>query len=268
MSRLHDEFRRLFQPAAPVAEARPPGSPVDTSALADDQGRVRALVLELARPADWPALAAVWQGVQAELGLPAPAVAVNGSEGLQLWFSLVQPVPVEQAQAFLQGLRRRWLSEVAAPRLALLPRASDAAAGAAPHWGNAAAVLSQQAQSPGCWPAFIAPDLAAVFADTPWLDLQPSAEGQADLLAGLRSLPPQAWQAALQTLAPPAGSPAPANRDLPASASAPALAPAACGDGAPAAAERFLRSVMDDGAAPLALRIEAAKALLGAGRAA
>jgi hypothetical protein len=36
------------------------------------------MVLELARPAEWPPLARVWQAVQAELGLPAPAIAVSG----------------------------------------------------------------------------------------------------------------------------------------------------------------------------------------------
>ena len=37
--------------------------------------------------------------VQADLALPAPAIAVTGSDGVQLWFSLVQPVQPGQAQA-------------------------------------------------------------------------------------------------------------------------------------------------------------------------
>lgn len=251
MSRLHDEFRRLFQPVAAASGA--PG-------LADDQGRVRALVLQIMRPADWSALAAVWRGVQAELGLPAPAVAVNGSAGLQLWFSVLQPVPVAQAQAFLGGLRQRWLPGLAATRLALLPHADG---GAAPHWDEAAAVLAQQEQAPGCWPAFIAPDLAAVFADTPWLDLPPSAEGQADLLAGQRSIAPDDWQAALQLLASPPGMPQPPKSPQPATPSAAGRQAAAGPAGAQDAAEQFLLQVMNDPATPLALRIEAARALLG-----
>lgn len=258
MSRLHDQFRRLFQPAGHAAGMAPMASGLP--ALVDEQGRVRALVLQLARPAEWPVLAAVWRGVQADLGLPAPAVAVNGSHGLQLWFSLVQPVPVALAQSFLESLRLRWLPELAAPRVALLPRPGDAGAAGAPQWEEAAAVLAQQERAPGCWPAFIAPDLAAVFADTPWLDLPPSADGQADLLAALHSIAPDAWQAALQALAPPAAGDAAAPAAPPAAATAPTTA----GDGcASAAAEQFLLSVMNDAATPLALRIEAAKALLG-----
>ena len=77
--RLAREFQRLYGPAdAPAAAAG---------------NAVRALVLDVARPADWRPLAAVWQGVQADLGLPAPAIVANGSDGLQLWFSLAQPVP-------------------------------------------------------------------------------------------------------------------------------------------------------------------------------
>lgn len=267
MTRLHAEFRRLFLPHA-LAEA-PVGEPgladiTATAALADRQGRVRALVLELARPADWPALATVWRGVQAELGLPAPAVAVNGGEGLQLWFSVAQPVGMDEAQAFLEGLRQRWLSDLPPPRVGLLPRAGDGPG--ALQWAQAAAVLAQQEQAPGCWPAFIAPDLAAVFADTPWLDLPPGDEGQADLLAGLHSIAADAWQAALQALAPPPPAPgAAAAGTPPGPAAMPATAHA--GDGsAQAAAERFLLSVMNDTAAPLALRIDAAKALVGARR--
>lgn len=46
-------------------------------------------------------------GVQADLALPAPAIAVNGSDACQRWFSLVEPLPAPQAAAFLDALRRR-----------------------------------------------------------------------------------------------------------------------------------------------------------------
>ena len=54
------------------------------------------MVLELTGPADWDVLSAVWRGVQADLELPAPAIAVSGTDGLQLWFSLEAPVPAAQ----------------------------------------------------------------------------------------------------------------------------------------------------------------------------
>ena len=73
MTRLQTELERLYL-AAPAS-------------LADAQGRVRALVLEAVLPASWDRLSAVWQGVQAELELPAPAIAVSGTDGVQLWFA-------------------------------------------------------------------------------------------------------------------------------------------------------------------------------------
>ena len=68
MTRLRQEQRRLYAPAGPAG--------ADDFALIDDQGRVRALVIELRRPADWSAASRLWQGVQADLKWPAPAIAV------------------------------------------------------------------------------------------------------------------------------------------------------------------------------------------------
>jgi hypothetical protein len=96
------------------------------------------------------------------------------------------------------------------------------------------------------WSAFVARDLAPVFADTPWLDVPPSAEGQADLLAKLQRIKPDALDAAMLRLQPVAAEPA--------------------GEPVSAAADvdprRFLQRVLNDETVALALRIEAAKALL------
>ena len=75
MSRLPQEWQRLYAVSAP--------STGDTASplLADAQGRVRAAVVELARPADWAALSAVWQGVQADLGLPAAPAQIVTTTG-------------------------------------------------------------------------------------------------------------------------------------------------------------------------------------------
>src|SRR5687767_1704576 len=94
MNRLQAELQRLYlQPAG------------------------RALLLEVAGPASWEALSRVWQGVQADLELPAPAIAVPGTGSHQLWFSLREPVPEARAIAFLGGLRRRYLGGVAPERI-------------------------------------------------------------------------------------------------------------------------------------------------------
>lgn len=246
MNRLQSELRRLYFLPASASGAGP-----HEELLATPAGDTRTLVMELAGPADWDALSRVWRGVQAELQLPAPAIAVSGTDGLQLWFSLQAPIGARRAEEFLTQLRRRYLADIAPARVRLMPSAAAPALHAAP-------VPAQQAATEN-WSAFVAPDLAPVFADTPWLDIQPGVEGQADLLAKLESIKPAALDAAMQRLsaaaAPVTAPPSPsAEQDRP--------PPRAAGD-APAVDPRaFLNRVMNDETVDLALRVEAAKALL------
>ncbi|MBL0726562.1 hypothetical protein [Piscinibacter sp. HJYY11] len=234
MNRLQAEWLRLYLPAG----VRDPDA---GTALSDGQGQLRALVIEVSKPAEWDALAAVWRGVQDELGLPPPGIAVSGTDGLQLWFSLAETVSATRGAAFLAGLRRRYLAGVAGPRVRLCPDE------AAPQC-RAALVPSQQPET-GNWSAFVAPGLAPVFADTPWLDVPPGIDGQADLLARLECIKPEDFDKALRGLREAAPSPA-----------APTPQPARpAGDVDP---RRFLQQVLNDEGAPLALRVEAAKALL------
>ena len=88
---------------------------------------VRAMVMELRRPPSWEVLSRVWHGVQTELELPAPAIAVSGIDGLQLWFSLAEPIAVPHAHAFLECLRSRFLPDIESSRIRLMA-ASDASA--------------------------------------------------------------------------------------------------------------------------------------------
>lgn len=120
MNRLQTEVQRLFlsPPAAGAAHEESPR-------LIDAQGRVRALVIELARPAEWDVLGAVWQAVQHDLELPAPAIAVSGTEGLQLWLSLAEPLAAVQAAAFLERLRQRFLAQVEPARVRLFPTVAE-----------------------------------------------------------------------------------------------------------------------------------------------
>lgn len=230
MNRLQSELQRLYLLPAADGEA----------GLVDAAGQARGLVMELTGPADWEPLSRVWRGVQLDLELPAPAIAVSGTDGLQLWFSLERPVDAGRAAEFLAGLGSRYLAGLTpATRLRLSPPAS-------------AVLVPAEQPSTGNWSAFVAPDLAPVFADTPWLDIPPGVEGQADLLARLESIKPAAFDAALQAL-----QPAPA----PVAASTASTASTAAGD----EPRQFLLRVMNDDSVGLALRIEAAKALLGRG---
>jgi hypothetical protein len=136
------------------------------------EGQVRALVLELARPAD--------------LALPAPAIAVTGVDGYQLWLSLVEPVPVAEAAVFLEALRQHYLGAVAPKRISLLPSLADTAVQPSP-------VPSQQSAN-GYWSAFVAPDLAPIFADDPWLDQAPALTLRPMCWRGFSPSNPPPWR--------------------------------------------------------------------------
>ncbi|HEY0826335.1 MAG TPA: hypothetical protein VGD76_21285, partial [Ramlibacter sp.] len=214
MSRLQAEQQRLFP-----------------------EGTGRAMVLELAGPGAWEALARVWQGVQADLQLPPPAIAVSGTDGYQLWFSFAQPVPAAQATTFLEGLRRRYLGEIEPARIRTSPSAD----------GTHPVRLPPLQVEEGHWSAFVTEDLAAVFGSEPWLDLPPTPDAQAELLSRVHSAQPADLARALERLAP-------------AAAPSPAPPAAATGRASEQDPRSFLLGVMNDGTVELGLRIEAANA--------
>jgi hypothetical protein len=245
MNKLHAELERLYLGGLVFAT-----KDAQDLSFVDARGRVRALVLEVAQPTGWDALSEVWHGVQMELELPAPGIAVSGQDGLQLWFSLETAIPADRAREFLEALRTRFLAHITPSRVRLWPTPDEPPRHAEP-------VPALQAGT-GNWSAFVAPDLAAVFSETPWLDVEPGEEGQAALLRGLQSMTPAAFDEALagmRATAPQAPSPAPARSATPETTETPEQDP-----------RRFLLRVMNDETAPLALRIEAAKALLSAAK--
>lgn len=255
MNRLLAELGRLYlvSPSADGASgAQPP-------TMVSESGTVRALVMELVQPPSWELLSRVWHGVQTEYGLPAPAIAVSGLDALQLWFSLAEPVAAARGHAFLEGLQRHFLADVDARRVRLKPARGSSPTSPGAH---ARLVPALQEQT-GNWSAFLAADLVPIFAETPWLDIAPSEEGQAGLLQGLAMIEPAAFDAAFEQLDR-------ATRPVPAPAGAVADAGwvgppdhAVAGPLNPEADPRqFLMRVMQDASVPLALRIEAAKALL------
>ena len=201
---------------------------------AEDDGRVRALVLALARPADWAALGRVWQGVQTDLGWPAPGIAVSGTDACQLWFSLAEQVSAAEAYALLEHLRTRYLADIPPHRVELLPSLDGA---------RSAPVIPTLQADGEVWSAYIAPDLAPVFAETPWLDIRPGSEGQAELLSRLVSIRAAEYRAALPAVAAPSSA-------------------GTAGSGPFTDPRQFLLQVMNDERVEMGLRIEAAKALL------
>jgi hypothetical protein len=216
VTRLTTELLRLYGPFA--AEAAP---------LAGTPSRVRAFALGTRRPAtSWPTLAPVWHAVQSDLALPAPGIAVDGHGGFQLCFSLAAAVSLDEAHAFLDALLQAHVGKAEREGLERLMA-----------WDP----TPREVQI-GQWSAFVARDLAPVFEDTPWLDIEPSAEGQAELLSALSSIPLADFHAALARCRPPDVVPLP--------------------PGQPLSPREFLLSVMNDASAPLALRVDAAKALL------
>ncbi|MGJ7506111.1 hypothetical protein [Variovorax sp. GT1P44] len=214
----------------------------DGAAPAAAQG-ARALVLELRAPAGWAQLSSVWTGVQSDFGFPPPAIAVSGVDALQLWFSLASPTLPSAGELFLRGLRGRYLPDMESTRVRLIADAARLPS------------VPPSETSPDRWSAFVAPDLASVFADTPWLDVPPNGEGQAALLRTLEPIRRVAFEAALSQLN--VVEEVPGDLKLSVSPEVPTS------EQGGADAERFLRRIMNDESVPMALRIEAAKGLLG-----
>lgn len=226
-----------------------PGVELD---LVGADGRVRALVIEFNDAADWPHAADLYQAVQDELDLPAPALGVAGR--YQLWFSLARAVPVAQAIAFLAALRARYLADLPAKRVGLHPAAETLARVALTPARNAAS---------GQWSAFIDPTLGSMFTDDPWLAMAPNPDKQAELLGALKSIAPAAFEAALGVLQSAAPSdPAPLDAAPETDRVAPRRRSALNVGSGYRDPKSFLLAVMNDTSASARHRIAAAKALL------
>lgn len=207
-------------------------------------GQVRTLVLAFTQCRDWPAVAALLQGVGDELELPAPALSVSARDGYQVWFPLAEPVPVAAGVEFLAALDRRFLADQPRARLASYPPLAGLGV------LESLPVAPAFDEESGRWSAFVDPAMGGMFADAPGLEISPNPERQADLLAAVRGIKPA--EIARVREAAPAAQPAARPED-------------AFVGGTPGIFQDprdFLRAVMNDAAVPLALRIDAAKALL------
>lgn len=256
MNPLLPQLRRLFlhPQHLPVAEDGLP----ERIGLVGPDGGVRTLVLGLAASLGWETVAQVCAGVQEDLALPLPVLAVSPRAGFQLWFSLAEAVPLAQARAFLEGLRGRYLAGLPAERLTLLPD------------GTATGVEGVPALEAGSgrWSAFVDPSMGGMFGTETWLEMAPGLDRQAEVLAGFVSIGAADFARALESLklTPEAGA---GSGAAPAGPAAPDETPPpprpvghlAVGSGF-ADPRSFLLAVMNDVSASAEQRIEAAKALL------
>lgn len=228
--------------------------------LVSPDGMTRAMVLGFARATDWEQVARLYQGIQEDFELPAPAVSVSGQAGYQLWLSLAECIPVAEAKLFLDALRRKYLADIPFSKLSFSPDAD------APSLVNLVPALHEAS---GKWSAFIDPSMGAMFVDEPGLSMAPNMDRQADMLAALKSMKAIDFQRALNSLQ----SEAEANARLPEqSAVESGVFPSAPDLGRMRSTlnvgnnytdpKTFLLAVMNDPSATAGQRIKAAKALL------
>lgn len=183
MQKLISELTRLYLPAGAVSpdalEKHMLGTATLAVKLATDDGLVRAIAIPFRKMSGadgtqhWSQLCSVANALQAELGLPAPAVSISGADGYGLWLSLEKPVPAALAQKFLELLGQAYFPDMpleldAVSALVELPPCLN--------------------QSSGKWAAFIHPGMGASFADEPGLEMAPPLAGQVAFLEGLHSI--------------------------------------------------------------------------------
>ena len=193
MHKLITELRRLYLPDGSADEdllaRRMSGEDASAVKLVGAQGQSRALVIAFHKFEDgrdathWERLCVVANALQADLGLPAPAVSMGGDQGFFLWLSLEQPVAPGAAQQFLELLGAAYGVEVAS------------AAGSA-----ALALPPCRHPDTGRWAAFIHPGLGASFVDESGLEMPPPLAGQAALLEHLQSISEQKFLQAMDLL--------------------------------------------------------------------
>lgn len=249
----------LLSPAALAASLAGEAS-VELDPVGAD-GRVRLLLLNFKRAGDWEQVAKVYQAVQSELELPAPAVSISGRAGYRLWFSLAEPVALAQACEFLEGLRRQYLAELPAASLELCPDSAGQAM---------TQLVPAFYPATGKWSAFIDPSMGNMFMAEPGLEMAPGLDKQADILARFESIKAAAFQQALGLLrAEPEVSPGLAQPENLAAAGASQATLHEERGGARlnlgshySDPKSFLLAVMNDPSASARQRIRAAKALL------
>jgi hypothetical protein len=210
MEKLIAELTRLYlAPEAVTREALAAhitGKTTLAIKLTTADGLTRALAIPFRKvfgdgeSGHWDRLCMVANALQADLGLPAPAVSIDGASAYRLWLSLETPVPASEAQDFLELLRQAYFKEAE-----LAPDAATAPVYLPP-------CLNPRS---GKWAAFIHPGMGASFAEESGLEVAPPLAAQVGFLETLDSIDDMQFREALHKLE---------QRQAPASAPAPAPA--------------------------------------------
>lgn len=234
--------------------------------LISREGMVRTLVVSVARGKDWTQVASLYQGVQEDLDMPAPAISVSVDEGYQVWFSLAVPVSLTQAKSFLDKLRRKYLPHIPLARLKFRPGSADDVNA---ERVNVLPLVPALDETTGRWSAFIDPTMGSMFIEETWLEMAPARDKQAGILAGVESIKAENFQRALTILLAEAGTDESPERSVGSDGElgsqglngvhAQSALSVGCQFTDP---KRFLLAVMNDQSASARHRIEAAKALL------
>lgn len=200
MQKLIAELMRLYLPAdalpLDVLALHLLGQQNVPVSLTGSDGMTRAMMIPFRKQkgadseAHWTRLCDVANTLQADLGLPAPAVSISGGDAYYLWLSLASPVPADRAQTFLERLRDAHFPEV---EIALDAVRAPVALPPCLH------------PRTGKWAAFIHPGMGASFADEPGLDMAPPPLGQAAFLEGLDSIDSEQFERVFAALTTKAG---------------------------------------------------------------
>jgi hypothetical protein len=221
--------------------------------LVGEDGRVRTMVVVFSRAADWEAAARLFHEIQEHLELPAPAISVSAKAGYQLWLSLAESVPATEAEAFLNQLYLKYLSDIPRSQLRLLPQASASAEA-----GRLVSLAPELDRHSGKWSAFIDPTMGSMFIEAPGLEMAPNLDRQADILSRLKHIKAKDFQSALsRLLTEPAETP-----PLKLATDSPRTGSTLSIGNAFSDPKSFLLAVMNDPSATTGQRIKAAKALL------
>jgi hypothetical protein len=195
MEKLIAELTRLYlAPEAVTREALAQhilGQTTLAIKLTTADGLVRALAITFRKAfgdgetGHWERLCRVANALQADLGLPTPAVSIDGASAYRLWLSLETPVSADQAQDFLALLRQVYF-----PEYELAPDAATAPVYLPP-------CLNPRS---GKWAAFIHPGMGASFAEESGLEVAPPLGAQLGFLEGLDSMAAEQFREALRKL--------------------------------------------------------------------
>jgi hypothetical protein len=231
MEKLIAELTRLYlAPEAVTREALAQhilGQTTLAIKLTTADGLVRALAITFRKAfgdgetGHWERLCKVANALQADLGLPTPAVSIDGASAYRLWLSLETPVPADQAQDFLTFLRQAYF-----PEYELAPDAATAPVYLPP-------CLNPRS---GKWAAFIHPGMGASFAEESGLEVTPPLSAQVGFLEGVDSIDAEQFRQALRKLEPrQAPAPASARAEAVSTAALDALAAEPAVEASPAA---------------------------------